>query len=124
MKLELIEEELKTIRRLFDDVYASDISSTLQKYAIVLCLFDVILKRTEQNRDPKNFNDSVDDLNVSVPYFEEKLGLFVEYFGRHVHGYPIKGDWLEEAEFNLDKIFTRSKYVQLYPFSEPKPGSE
>jgi hypothetical protein len=120
MKLELIEDELKTIRRLFDGVDASDSSSTLQKYAIILCLFDVIMKRTEQNRDPKNFNESINDLGVSLPYFEEKLGLFVEYFGRHAHGYPVKGDWLEEAEFNLDKVFTRSKYLELCP----QPSSE
>jgi hypothetical protein len=37
--------------------------------------------------------------------------MFVEYFGRHVHGYPDKEDWLEAAKFNLDKVFH-----QLAPF--------
>jgi hypothetical protein len=108
MTLEFIEDELKTIRSLFDDLDASDVSSTLQKYAIILCLFDVIMKRVEAHQDPKNFNETIDDLHISVPYFKEKLGMFVQFFGHHVHGYPDRRDWLERAKFNLDKVFLQS----------------
>jgi hypothetical protein len=68
------------------------------------------LRRVERERDPNKFNEMFDGKGLSLGYFE-KLGLFVEYFGRHVHGYPDKEDWLEAAKFNLDKVFH-----QLAPF--------
>jgi hypothetical protein len=84
MKLELVENELTAIRMVFDDVDASDASATIQKYAIILCLFDVITRRVEENRDAKNFNESIDGLGISVIYFKEKLGMFVGHFTNHI----------------------------------------
>jgi hypothetical protein len=111
MNLESIANELKTIRKLFDEADFRDVSATVQKYAIILCLFDVIMRRVEQERDPKNFNEMFDGTGLSLMYFKEKLGLFVEHFGRYVHGHPDQVDWLGSAEDNLKKVFH-----QLAPF--------
>jgi hypothetical protein len=88
MNLESVSFELKTIRRLFEQVDPADISGTLEKYGIILCLFDLIIRRVRQERDPKNYNEMFNGKSLSLPYFEEKLGLFVQQFGYHVHGHP------------------------------------
>ncbi len=96
---------------MFQEVDSADISGTLEKYAIILCLFDVITRRVEQERDPKKFNEMFDGKGLSLPYFQEKLGLFIQYFGYHVHGHSDEQDWLVQARNNLEKVFH-----QLAPF--------
>ena len=111
MNLESVSFELKTIRRLFEQVDPADISGTLEKYGIILCLFDLIMRRVRQERDPKNYNEMFNGKSLSLPYFEEKLALFVQQFGYHVHGHPGEQDWLRAARGNLEKVFH-----QLAPF--------
>ena len=111
MNLESVSFELKTIRRLFEEVDPVDISGTLEKYGIIICLFDLIMRRVRQERDPKNYNEMFNGKSLSLPYFEEKLGLFVQQFGYHVHGHPGEQDWLRAARGNLEKVFH-----QLAPF--------
>jgi hypothetical protein len=111
MKLESVSYELKTIRGLFEQVDPADVSGTLEKYGIILCLFDLITRRVRQERDPKNYNEMFNGKNLSLHYFEEKLELFVQQFGYHVHGHPGEQDWLRAARGNLEKVFH-----QLAPF--------
>jgi hypothetical protein len=102
---------LKTIRELFEQVDPADASGTLEKYGIILCLFDLITRRMQQERDPKNYNEMFNGKNLSLHYFEEKLELFVQQLGYHVHGHPGEQDWLRAARGNLEKVFH-----QLAPF--------
>jgi hypothetical protein len=78
MNLESVSFELKTIRRLFEQVDPVDISGTLEKYGIILCLFDLIMRRVREERDPRNYNEMFNGKSLSLPYFEEKLGLFMQ----------------------------------------------